>query len=378
MRLFAGHDVVQLIAVNGFPFQQSFRHGVHFVLVVFNQLAGTTILFIDDATNLCVHLEHGLLTHVGGFGHGTTQEDFAFVVGINHGAQRLGHTVAHHHVARQTSGTLKVVTRARGHLLHEHFFGNPATKQHGDLAEHKFAVIAVAVSRWQAHGHAQSTAARDDGHFMHRVALGQHFANQRMPGLMVSRVAALFLGHDHALAFRAHQDFVFGLLKILHLHNAGIATRRHQSRFVAQIGEISAAHAGRATGNRAGVDVLRRWDFAHVDIQNLFTSANIGQGDIHLTVKTARAKQSSIQNIRTVGCGHHNHAKIGFKTVHLDQHLVQCLLALVIATTDTGTTLAANGVDLVNKNDTRRVFLGVFKHVTHTRCAHADKHLNEV
>ena len=73
--------------------------------------------------------------------------------------------------------------------MHENFFGNAATKQHADLVEHEFFVVAVAVLRGQAHRHAQRTAARDDGDFVDRVALGQQLANQRVARLVVGGVA---------------------------------------------------------------------------------------------------------------------------------------------------------------------------------------------
>ena len=195
---------------------------------------------------------------------------------------------------------------------------------------------------------------------------------------MVGRVAALFFGHDHALALGAHDDFVFGLFKVLHFHHAGVAAGSHQRRFVAQVGQVSPAHTWSAPGDDGGVHILPSGDFAHVDGQNLLAAPDVGQRYIHLAVKAAWAQQGGIQNVWAVGGGHHNHALVGFKTVHLDQHLVEGLLALIIATTQTGTALAADGIDFVDENDAGGVFLGVFKHVTHAGRAHADEHFHEV
>jgi len=130
-------------------------------------------LAVNDAAHLGVDLLHGGLAHVGGFGHRAAQEHFAFVFCIDHGAQRQGHAVAHHHVTRNLGGALKVIARPGGHLLHEHFFGDAPTKQHADLVEHVVAVVAVAVFFRQAHRHAQGTATRDDGDFVDGVALRQ-------------------------------------------------------------------------------------------------------------------------------------------------------------------------------------------------------------
>ena len=43
-----------------------------------------------------------------------------------------------------------------------------------------------------------------------------------------------------------------------------------------------------------------------------------------------------------------------------------------------GASLAAHGVNFIDKDDTRRVLFGLVKHVTHTGCADTDKHFHEV
>jgi hypothetical protein len=101
---------------------------------------------------------------------------------------------------------------------------------------------------------------------VHRVALGQQLADDGVAGLVVGRVAALFLGHDHGLALGAHDDLVLGLLEVLHLHHARIAAGGHQGGFVAQVGQVGAGHAGRAAGDDAGltswpIGILRMWTF---------------------------------------------------------------------------------------------------------------------
>ena len=321
---------------------------------------------------------HGGLRHVGGLGDRATQKHFTFIFSIDHGAQGSGHAIAHDHVAGNLGGTLKVVAGARGHLLHEHFFGNAATKQHADLVQHVFTVVAVAIALGQAHGDTQGTSARNDGDLVHRIALGQQLANEGVTRLVISRVATLVFRHDHALALRAHEDFVFGFFKVLHFHNAGVASCRHEGRFVAQVGQIGTAHARCTASDDAGVHVLADWDFAHVHSQDLFAAANVGQGDINLAVKTTGAQKRCIQDVGAVGGSHHNHAEVGFKAVHLDQHLVEGLLAFVVATAQTSTTLAADCVNLVDKNNARRIFLGVLEHVSNTGCAHTHKHFYKV
>ena len=66
------------------------------------------------------------------------------------------------------------------------------------------------------------------------------------------------------------------------------------------------------------------------------------------------------------------------EAVHLDQHLVQRLLALVIAAAEAGAAMAADGVDLVDEDDAGRVLLALLEHVAHPARADAHEHLDEV
>ena len=57
-----------------------------------------------------------------------------------------------------------------------------------------------------------------------------------MTRLMKSRELLLLDAHHHGGAFGPHQDFILGLLKIIHLHFALVFTCREQGRFVDQVG----------------------------------------------------------------------------------------------------------------------------------------------
>src|SRR5690606_32286289 len=105
-----------------------------------------------------------------------------------------------------------------------------------------------------------------------------------------------------------------------------------------------------AAGDHARVHIGTQRDFAHVHVQNLLTATDIGQRDVHLPVKASRAQQCCIQNVGAVGGCHHDHTQIGLETVHLDQHLVQGLFTLVVATTQASAALAPHGIDLVDKD----------------------------
>ena len=53
------------------------------------------------------------------------------------------------------------------------------------------------------------------------------------------------------------------------------------------------------------------------------------------------------------------------EAVHLDEQLVERLLALVVAPTQAGAAMAADRVDLVHEDDARRRLLGLLEEIAH-------------
>src|SRR5205823_12604361 len=74
----------------------------------------------------------------------------------------------------------------------------------------------------------------------------------------------------------------------------------------------------------------------------------------------------------------HDHVRVGVEAVHLDQELVQRLLALVVAAAEAGAALAADRVDLVDEDDAGAVLLGLVEEVADAAGADADEHLHEL
>src|SRR5262249_16721988 len=117
---------------------------------------------------------------------------------------------------------------------------------------------------------------------------------------------------------------------------------------------------------------------AHMYFQDLFAADHVRVRHHDLTVEAARAQERRIEDVRPVGGGDQDDALIRLEAVHLDQQLVQRLLALVIAAAATGAPMAADGVDLVDEDDARRILLRLLEHVAHARGADANEHLDEV
>ena len=112
--------------------------------------------------------------------------------------------------------------------------------------------------------------------------------------------------------------------------------------------------------------------------QDLLAADDVRVRHDDLAVEAARTQQRGIEHVGPVGRGNQDDAFIGFKAVHLDQQLVQRLLALVIAAAETGAAMAADRVDFIDEDDAGRILLGLVEHVAHAAGADADEHFDEV
>lgn len=92
-------------------------------------------------------------------------------------------------------------------------------------------------------------------------------------------------------------------------------------------------------------------------LQDLFTAFQIRKFYRNTAVETAGTQKGRIQGIRTVGGCQNNNALSSVETVHLGQQLVQCLLALIISGESAAVTLLADGINLIDEDDTRRFLI---------------------
>ena len=115
--------------------------------------------------------------------------------------------------------------------------------------------------------------------------------------------------------------------------------------------------------------------------QDLLAAAQVGPVHDHLPVEPARPDQGGVQDIGAVRGGHDDDALGGVEPVHLDQELVQGLLALVVRT-ESGTHRAgaalADRVDLVEEDQRRRLLLRLLEQLADPSRAEADEHLDEL
>ena len=115
-----------------------------------------------------------------------------------------------------------------------------------------------------------------------------------------------------------------------------------------------------------------------MDLQNFQTTPDIGVRNHHLTIKTTRAQEGRVENIGTVGRGNQNDAFIRLETIHLNQQLVKGLLTFIVATAKTGTAMATDRINFIDKDDTGSVLFPLHEKITNTAGTDADKHFDKV
>ncbi len=113
-------------------------------------------------------------------------------------------------------------------------------------------------------------------------------------------------------------------------------------------------------------------------LEDLLAAAHVGQRHDDLAVEAARPQQRGIEHVGPVGRGDDDHALVAFEAVHLDEQLVQGLLALVVTAAEARAAMPADRIDLVDEDDAGSVLLRLVEHVAHARGADADEHLDEI
>ena len=151
-----------------------------------------------------------------------------------------------------------------------------------------------------------------------------------------------------------------------------------QRGLVDEVREVGAREAGRAGGERVEVDLRGERLALRVHLEDLAAAVAVGPVDDDLAVEAARAQQRRVEDVGPVRGRDQDDVVLQLEPVHLDEELVQRLLALVVAAAEAGAAVAADGVDLVHEDDARRRLLGLLEEVAHARRADADEHLDEV
>src|SRR4030065_305304 len=106
------------------------------------------------------------------------------------------------------------------------------------------------------------------------------------------------------------------------------------------VGRSSARTAGAACRGAACedfvVDVVVEGLALEVDAEDGFAALEVGVVNLDAAVEAAGAEEGGVEDVGAVGGGDEDDARVGLEAVHLDEELVEGLLALVVAAADAG------------------------------------------
>ena len=147
---------------------------------------------------------------------------------------------------------------------------------------------------------------------------------------------------------------------------------------VDQVGQVGAGEPGRRAGDDLEIDVLGQRNPLDVDLENVLAALGVGHGDDDPAVEPPGTEQGGVQDVRPVRGRDQDDPLVRVESVHLDEELVERLLALVVPSAEAGSALAADGVDLVDEDQAGGVLLALVEQVPDPRGADPDEHLHEI
>ena len=331
-----------------------------------------------NALNLDIDAARRLLGVILMIGIVAAQEHLMLRLTENLRTQFLAHAQARDHLARHLGCALQIVARTRRDVIAHEFLGNATAQEHGELVEHLVLGLEEVVLLRKLQRVAQSLTAADDRDLVDRIGVLQDVAHQGVTALVVGNRGALGLGHHATLALRSGNHTLHRFLDLVHRDYGTMAAGSQQRRLVEQICQIGAGEANGHLGELLKLNVLVHRLVLGMHAQDLLAALHIRTVDRNLTVKTAGTQQRRIQNVGAIGCGNQDDRLALLKTVHLDQQLVERLLALVVTAAQASSALTSHGIDLIDEDDRRGLGLGLLKEVAHAAGADAHEHLHKV
>ena len=199
-----------------------------------------------------------------------------------------------------------------------------------------------------------------------------------MAHLVVRRDPLLLLGQQARLLLRAGDHAHDPLFEVVLADHLLAVARGEQRSLVDEVREVGARESGRPACEHVEIDLRRERLALRVHLEDLAAAVAVGPVDDDLPVEAARAQQRRVEDVGPVRRGDQDDVVLHLEAVHLDEQLVQRLLALVVAAAETRAAMPADGVDLVHEDDARRGLLGLLEQVADARGADADEHLDEV
>ena len=185
---------------------------------------------------------------------------------------------------------------------------------------------------------------------MDRIGPGKAAGDQRVAGLVV-RDPHLLVRAEEPLPLLGAGDQAFDPFLEFRLADVVLAPPRRQKRgLVDQVRQVGADEPGSHGGDLTEVEAVGQGDDPGVDLEDLLAADEVGTVDDHLAVEPTGTDQGGVERLGAVGGGQKDDAAVGVEAVHLDQELVEGLVALVVSARSPRASGLADGVEFVDED----------------------------
>mmetsp|Transcript_80025 Transcript_80025/g.203648 ORF Transcript_80025/g.203648 Transcript_80025/m.203648 type:complete len:409 (+) Transcript_80025:457-1683(+) len=286
-------------------------------------------------------------------------------------ANRLRHAELCHHRRGHLRALLEVVGCTRGDIVLaiDDLLCQAPTKCHTHAVLQEFLGVQAAVQavfRWHEDCHASCRASGYDADLRDDIEVAHKGTQNRMPGLVVRDKLALLLGHHSILLLQADHDALQSIRNVILVDLGLVLPRGHDRALIQQIRQVCSGHARRLPGDSSEVHGGRQRLVLGVHLQDGSAALHIGRVHLDLPVETPWPNQCRVQDVRAIRGSQHDDTIVAFEPVHLRQELVDGLLTLVVALTESCTTLPAHRIDLVDEDDAWCRLLSISKQVANS------------
>ena len=354
-------DLADLVVLDHLVGEQALGDLVEKVAVVGQQAVGPSVGLLGDRLHLLVTRAAQRL------GDGE-------VIGRDlMGADRGAHRVLVDHRARDFGDPLQVIGCAGGDATECHLLRYPPREQHLHVVDQLLARLQVAILLREVQGVAERLAPGHYRDLLDLVDRGQELRDQRVPGL-VPGDHALLVGCDHLPGLQAGDHAFEGVVEVGLGDLVAVAATGQDRRLVGEVGQVRARQPGGVTRHPLQVHVVAQRLVMRVHAEDPLAPAHVGRRHEDLAVEAPGAQQRAVELLEHVRRGHHDHVVAGVEAVHLDQELIQRLVALP---RDIRAAMGADRVELVDEDDRRGILAGLLEQSPDPRGPQAGEHLHE-
>src|SRR5262249_34521211 len=170
------------------------------------------------------------------------------------------------------------------------------------------------------------------------------------------------------------RDLLYRLGKVVRADQFLALARGQERRLVRQVAQVRADQAGRLRGDGRQVDRHRERYAAGVHLENLRAPSAIRRQNGHVTVEAPGAKDGRVEDVGAVRRCQDDDRFPRVEAVHLDQELVERLLALLVAPELAPAAPTGDRVELVDEDDRRGGLPGLGGELADPRRAHRRHH----